>query len=93
MRRVQKLTRRPGFMGSMRRPAQSRRRNESQAAILTIDSDYQIDTEAETPWQPRSVLSFLECLDSLRVLMIFVEMGSEPAVSKYGVCRAAGHVL
>ena len=60
-----------------------KKKNKSQAAILTINSDYQIETEAETPWQPCSVLSFLDCLDSLRVLMIFVEMGSEPAVSKY----------
>ena len=58
------------------------KKQKAQGAILTLNSDYQIETEADAPWRPKSVLSFVDCLDSIRVLMIFVEMGSESAVSK-----------
>ena len=55
----------------------AKKKNKAQAAVLTRNADYQIETEAEAPWQPKSVLAFLDCLDSIRFLMMLVEMGSE----------------
>ncbi|CAE7947465.1 pkd2, partial [Symbiodinium sp. KB8] len=55
----------------------AKKKNKAQAAVLTRNADYQIETEAEAPWQPKSVLAFLDCLDSISFLVMLVEMGSE----------------
>ena len=61
----------------------AKKKNKSQAAVLTINADYQIETEADIPWQPKSVLAFVDCLESIRLLLILVEMGSEASVERY----------
>ncbi|CAE7857309.1 unnamed protein product [Symbiodinium sp. KB8] len=61
----------------------AKKKNKSQAAVLTINADYQIETEADIPWQPKSMLAFVDCLESIRLFLILVEMGSEASVERY----------
>ena len=42
-----------------------------------------VEAESEVPWHPKSVLAFLDCLESIKFAWILVEMASERAVVAY----------
>ena len=51
--------------------------------VLTINEEHQLEAEPEVPWHPKSVLAFLDCLESIKFAWILVEMASERAVVAY----------
>ena len=61
----------------------AKKRSKQQSTVLTINADNQLEAEEESPWQPKSVLAFIDCMDSIKYLMILVEYGPESAVTNF----------
>ena len=59
-------------------PLSAARKNaKAVSAVLTLNDDNQPDA----PWHP--TLAFLDCLESIRFLLILVEYGTESAIDRY----------
>ena len=61
----------------------AKKRSKQPSTVLTINADNQLEAEEESPWQPKSVLAFIDCMDSIKYLMILVEYGPESAVTNF----------
>ena len=58
----------------------AKKRARQQTTVLTINAENQLEAEEESPWQPKSVLAFIDCVESIKFLMILVELGPESSV-------------
>ena len=58
----------------------AKRKAKLTGTVLTINEEHQLEAEPEVPWHPKSVLAFLDCLESIKFAWILVEMASERAV-------------
>ncbi|CAE7231016.1 unnamed protein product [Symbiodinium sp. CCMP2592] len=61
----------------------AKKRAKTSTAVLTINQDNQLETAPDAQWSPKSVISFLDCLEAIRFAFILVEIGPEPAVCRY----------
>ena len=52
------------------------RKNKSNT-VLTLNAENQPEAETESPWQPKSVLAFLDCLEAIKYALILIELGPE----------------
>ena len=50
---------------------------------LGVNSDLQLETEPETPWKPKSQVAILDCLEAIRVALIFIEYAPESDIDDY----------
>ena len=60
----------------------ARKKTKAVSTMLTVNEDNQLEAEPEAPWHPKSTLAFLDCLESIRCL-ILVEYGAELAINRY----------
>ena len=51
---------------------EARSRSQEQVTTLVVNSDLQLETEPETPWKPKSQVAILDCLEAIRVALIFI---------------------
>ena len=51
--------------------------------ILTVNEDNQLEAEPEIPWEPKSVLAFLDCLEAIKHAWLLVEFAPEKSVSAF----------
>ena len=61
----------------------AKKRARQQTTVLTINAENQLEAEEESPWQPKSVLAFIDCVESIKFLMILVELGPESSVVQF----------
>ena len=50
---------------------------------MGVNSDLQLETEPETPWKPKSQVAILDCLEAIRVALIFIEYAPESDIDDY----------
>ena len=58
-------------------------RSQEQVTTLVVNSDLQLETEPETPWKPKSQVAILDCLEAIRVALIFIEYVPESDIDDY----------
>ena len=63
--------------------ARKRSRSQEQVTTLVVNSDLQLETEPETPWKPKSQVAILDCLEAIRVALIFIEYAPESDIDDY----------
>ena len=47
------------------------------------NAENQLEAETESPWQPKSVLAFLDCLEAIKYALILIELGPEKDICQY----------
>ncbi|CAE7533633.1 unnamed protein product [Symbiodinium sp. CCMP2592] len=63
--------------------ARKRARSQEQVTTLVVNADLQLETEPETPWKPKSQVAILDCLEAIRVALIFIEYAPESDIDEY----------
>ena len=61
----------------------ARKKSRPSATVLAINADHQLEAEPEVPWHPKSVLAMLDCVEAVKVALIFVEFTSETVITNY----------
>ncbi|CAE7199832.1 kanC [Symbiodinium sp. CCMP2592] len=63
--------------------ARKRARSQEQVTTLVVNADLQLEAEPETPWKPKSQVAILDCLEAVRVALIFIEYAPESDIDEY----------
>eukprot|EP00439_Symbiodinium_sp_Y106_P036493 s2038_g4.t1 len=74
------------FFNRARQPnplSAARKKAKAVSTALTLNDDNQLEAKPDAPWHPKGTLAFLDCLESIRFLLILVAYGTESAIDRY----------
>ena len=60
----------------------ARKKSRQGITVLAINEENQLEAEPEAPWRPKSVLAFIDCLESIRHAYLLL-IGNEQDIATY----------